>query len=553
MSQAQVHPSRKILLVVTTGGFTHAGPVLEIGRVLAERGHEIEFATLDGQESWLKPDYDFVNKLHPLGPGPTPEQLDGHYRRMQAWDISKGIGKAMGSKYLFDSFWPQTYHRLKEIMEDPATRPDMIVADFFVEAANDIHFEYKLPIAVVCPTMPSFQLPCSYIPGKPGFQLPGTMTSEDTPMWLRIKNEIFFFPDLPAIMRAGKWSKKLRREHGVFYPSHKPSKPDYLVFVNSFFGLEIPRDLPPTAAPVGPLLSPTYPPLDPESGAFLAKHKSVLYIALGTHIILPHQDAAKIVQAANRLKEDGLIDGVIWAMGKTCRADLDRSASFPINTGDFKETTLGELLDNKHPDWVFPFFAPQRAILDSESTKLYFTHGGGSSANEGLYHGKPMLSMGIFSDQIANTARLVAGGVAESLSKLGFTSDEVYDKAKKILQTDNETYSQNVLRLQRIAHVASRRKYHAADLIEELIYDNELRFKDGKELRPMHLQTADMRISAFKAQNWDLYAVSGLALAAVVGSTWMAGRFAWRFRGPVIGQVRSTALASWEALKNIVK
>jgi hypothetical protein len=27
-------------------------------------------------------------------------------------------------------------------MDDPATRPDMMVADFFVEAANDIHYEY---------------------------------------------------------------------------------------------------------------------------------------------------------------------------------------------------------------------------------------------------------------------------------------------------------------------------------------------------------------------------------------------------------------------------
>jgi hypothetical protein len=116
----------------------------------------------------------------------------------------------------------------------------------------------------------------------------------------------------------------MRQEDGVFYPPHKPSKPDYLIFVNSFFGLGTPRDLPPTAAPVGPLLSPNYPPLDQQCGSFLASHRSVLYIALGTHIILPHKDAAKIMEAANRLQEDGLIDGVIWAMGKTCRADLDR-------------------------------------------------------------------------------------------------------------------------------------------------------------------------------------------------------------------------------------
>lgn len=212
----------------------------------------------------------------------------------------------------------------KTIMDDLVTRPDMIIADFFVEAANDIHFEYKFPVAIVAPNMPLFQLPCSYIPGQPGFQLPGTMTSENSPMWLRIMNEIFLVPDLPTIIRAGKWSKKMRSDNGVFHPPHKPSKPDYLFFVNSFFELEIPRDLPPTAAPVDSLLSPTYQPLDQECGAFLASHTSVIYIALGTHITLPHKDAAKILEGVNRLREDGLIDGVVWAMGKTCRADLDR-------------------------------------------------------------------------------------------------------------------------------------------------------------------------------------------------------------------------------------
>lgn len=103
--------------------------------------------------------------LHLLGPGPTPEQLDGHYRRMQSWDIYKGIGQAMESKYLWDSFWPHTYHHMKKLMDEPATRPNMTVADF--EAANDIHYEYKLPIAIVCPHMLAFQLPCPYIQATP--------------------------------------------------------------------------------------------------------------------------------------------------------------------------------------------------------------------------------------------------------------------------------------------------------------------------------------------------------------------------------------------------
>lgn len=534
MDQFQVHPCRRILLVVTTGGFTHAAPVLEIGRLLAERGHTIEFATLQGQEHWVTSDeYSFVTKVHLLGSGPTKEQQDGHYERMQAWDISKGITPVMQSKYLWDSFWPQTYHGLKGIMEDPESRPSMMIADFFAEAVIDIHVEFKLPIATVWPNMPSFMLPCSYIPGQPGFQLEGTTTSEHASVWLRIRNELLFLPDLSAIFEMMKRTKKMRHENGVDRPIHRPIKPDYLIFVNSFFGLEIPRDLPPTCTPVGPLLSPTFPPLDVECKTFLTRHKSVMYIALGTHIVLPNKDVVKVVNGVIRLIEEDSIDGVIWAISQDSRRGLDRSLSFN-GTLDIE---MGGLLNNEHPDFLFRSFAPQRAILECESVKLYFTHGGGSSANEGLYHGKPMISMGFFADQIANTTRLVEGGVAEAMSKFHFTSDELYRKAKKILDAGEDgAYQRNVLRLKRIAHVASHRKNHAADLVEEILYDNELRLDDegNRELRHMHLQTADMRMRAYKAKNWDLYAIGVLALPTLVGTMGVAGRLVWVYRGPVL-------------------
>ncbi|RJE22910.1 UDP-glucosyl transferase [Aspergillus sclerotialis] len=559
MNSSEVHPSRKILLVVTTGGFTHAGPVLEVGRTLAARGHTIEFATLEGQENWVRnEEYEFVTKVHLLGAGPTEDQLEAHYRRSQKWDVSKGLGASMESKYLFDSFWPQTYHGLKGIMDDPATRPDMMIADFFVDAVKDIHVEYQLPIAVVWPNMPFLMMPCSYIPGQPGFQLEGTLTSETASMWLRIKNELVVLTGLRAILKWVNWTKQMRRDNAVYYPTHRPQKPDYLILVNSFFGLEIPRDLPPTCAPIGPLLSPTYPPLDTSCEEFLGRHRSVLYIGLGTHIILPNKDAIKIINGVMRLMQEGLIDGVIWAIGKKSRQDLDGNQTFQIKTNS-SATKLSELLANKHPDWLLPFFAPQRAILDHESTKLYFTHGGGSSANEALYHGKPLIAMGFFFDQIANTTRLVAAGVAESLNKFRFTSDELYAKAKQILQSDknnHKSYLRNVLRMKRIAHIAAHRRNHAADLVEELMYDNELRFSPGdqngggRELRPMHLQTADMRMPAYKAKNWDLYAVCVLGTSVLMGSTWFAGRLLWTFRAPLVEQVQ---LMVGEGLRRVFK
>lgn len=541
MSDSNPHPTRKFLLVVTTGGFTHASPVFEIGRVLAERGHAIEFATLEGQEQWTK-DYDFISKIHSLGPNATEEQLNAHYLRMRSWDISQGIGGAMGSKYLFDSFWPQTYHGLKAMVEDPVRRPDMIIADFFVEGVKDIMVEYNMPLATVWPQMPFLMMPCSYIPGQPGFQLQGTLTSETASLWLRMKNELVVIKGLFEIIKWMQWTTAMRRREGVNYPPHRIQKPNYLVFINSFFGLEIPRDLPPTAAVVGPLISDTYPPLDAEYETFLSRHKSVVYIALGTHIILSNKDVAKIINGLLPLMQgkDKLIDGVIWAVSKGGRQDFELETTFTAPAVDQQQTIrLRDLVEGRHPDWMFSFFVPQRAVLEHRSTKLYFTHGGGSSANEGLYHGKIMLTMGIFSDQIANMARLVSGGVAEPLDKFNFTSDEVHAKAKKLLLDTDGLYHRNSLRLQRIAHVAARRKYHAADLVEELLYDNELRFQDGRELRPMHLQTADMRMPMYKAKNWDLYTVSLLGLAAVAGSTVVGGKLLWTHRAHLLEMVQS--------------
>ncbi|KAH0055904.1 UDP-glucoronosyl and UDP-glucosyl transferase, partial [Aureobasidium melanogenum] len=250
--------------------------------------------------------------------------------------------------------------------------------------------------------------------------------------------------------------------------------------------------------------------------------------------------------------KEGLIDGLIWAIAEHGRRDLDRDQKFH---GD-SNINLGQLLENHHSNFLFSTFAPQRAILDNKSVVLYFTHGGGSSANEALYHGKPMISMGFFADQIANTARLVEAGVAESLNKFCFTSDELYTKARKILEAgDSGSYQRNVLRLKRIAHVAARRKEHAADLVEELLYDNELRLDDTgtRELRPMHLQTADMRMPTYKAKNWDLYAIGVLSIVGFVGLSGLSGRLVWSHRDLIAVKSQVIILSSWTWLKTWAK
>ncbi|KAF4626025.1 hypothetical protein G7Y89_g12137 [Cudoniella acicularis] len=442
-------PPRNILLVVTVGGFTRAAPVLELGQVLSTRGDEISFATLSGQESWAKA-YPFITHTHILGSALTMTQLDAHYKRSLSWDSSKGISNVMDSKYMFDSFWTETYHSLSSICQDPKTKLDMIIADFFVDAAKDMHIQYQIPLAVV-------------------------------------------WPQMPYLM----------------------AKPDYLVLVNSFWGLETPKDLPPLVAAVGPILVDEYPPLDSTYNNFFATHDKVIYIALGSHIILPRSSATKIIQGLCQALDQRLINGAIWAVSESACQEFDLNLPITIHG---RQINFGYLIPSGHPDFYFPTFAPQRAILEHPHTKIYLTHGGGSSVNEGLFHGKPMIAMGFYFDQICNTARLVAGGSAESLHKTTFTPDELCEKIKIISEDKGGTFAKNCERLKRIANVASRRKSLAADLVEELIYDTESRFEEGKELRPMHLQTADMRMPFYKARNWDLMTFTFLGTGAFAGT-----------------------------------
>ena len=245
--------------------------------------------------------------------------------------------------------------------------------------------EFNVPIAIVWPQMPFLMLPSSYIPGQPGFQIDMTLTSEHASIVSRIRNELVLFHSLGNMIRFMRWTKAMRSKAGVKRSLPLTKKPNYLLLVNSFFGLETPKDLPPFAAAIGPILSDHYPLLLPSEPypEFLYSHERVVYVALGSHIILKNEDAIKIIQGLIKAVDDDVVDGVIWSVSQGGRRDFDLDFVFALNNlGD--TITFGNLLGGCHRNWLFTEFAPQRAILGHWSTKVYLTHGGGSSANEGL-------------------------------------------------------------------------------------------------------------------------------------------------------------------------
>lgn len=70
-----------------------------------------------------------------------------------------------------------------------------------------------------------------------------------------------------------------------------------------------------------------------------------------------------------------------------------------------------------------------------------------------------------------------------------------------------------------ITRMAARKKEGVADVIEQMLVDEQGRWVNGKEMRAPFLETADMRMSTFRARNWDLWLYSSVA---VISISWIA-------------------------------
>ncbi|KAH7014128.1 uncharacterized protein B0I36DRAFT_48252 [Microdochium trichocladiopsis] len=546
-----------ILIVVGTGGFTHAAPMLEIGRILAQRGHRIEFATHQGQERWLtSPNpreqdskYSFISQVHLMGPGMDVATEVEHYMQMQESDARVDYRAYAAPKLRVDAFWESDYAALCRIITSGSGsttkgttttthhhhRPDLILADFFVDmAARDIQRQFDIPLASMWPQMPYGVLAgVPYIPGPPGLQI-DALTSEHATLWTRVRAALRPFRALPTMLTYLGFLRSMRLRAGVSYLLPFTSKPNHLVLVNSFWGLETPRDLPPLVVPVGPVLADSYEDVEGELGAFLERKKRVLYVSFGTHVMVQYRDLEKLLlamlvlllpvdtpglflgegdgkgtamgmgarqtryrepdpevvyrESLSRLSStsspssapSGIIDGVVWAMTPAQTKLFYSNRPPPVNDAqrrlhEQQDLLLSRILANAHPQWHVVPFAPQRGVLAHRHTKLFLTHGGASSVQESIFHGTPMVCLGYFFDQPLNALRIREAGVGEGLDKADFSAGEVVEKMEDILG-DGETgraVARNVERMRSIARVASRRKELAADLCQEVLFDHK--------------------------------------------------------------------------------
>jgi UDP:flavonoid glycosyltransferase YjiC (YdhE family) len=116
-----------------------------------------------------------------------------------------------------------------------------------------------------------------------------------------------------------------------------------------------------------------------------------------------------------------------------------------------------------HDNQTGAAFLPQPAILPQ--VDLVVTHGGNNTVTEALHHGKPMIVLPLFWDQVDNAQRIDETGFGRRLATYDFRDEELTDAIDELL-ADRALAARLTAMSARIQ--ASSGTVRAADLIERV-------------------------------------------------------------------------------------
>ncbi|XP_061392910.1 UDP-glycosyltransferase UGT5-like [Musca vetustissima] len=194
-----------------------------------------------------------------------------------------------------------------------------------------------------------------------------------------------------------------------------------LMLLNEHFSLNFPRPFLPNMIEVGglQLTHKTIQPLPEDIQQFLnSSTEDVIYFSLGSNVKSKDFSPERLEMIVNIFKK--LPYKILWK---------------------FENPHLPGKPDNV---LIKPWF-PQTDVLAHPRVKLFISHGGLLSTTESIYHGKPMLGLPVFYDQMKNINKATQAGYALSLDFFTFpgdkfeasiwemmTNDKYYKKAKEI-------------------------------------------------------------------------------------------------------------------------
>ena len=421
------------------GAFGPTNNCVGIGQVLRARGHRVVFIVEESFAGTLEAK-GFEERLMRLGPKPEVEETPGQF-----WiDFIRDTAPAFREPTIaqLDAFMAPTWAaliegakyvnaRLAAIVDELA--PDVIVEDnvvgFPALAASGrpwVRIASCNPAEVKDPAVPPFS---------------SGLASADQRDWPA------FLAEVERTHRE-LWSDfdAFCREHGETGLRYGPQGPDFIAespWLNLYLypaEVDYRRQVP---------LGPTWHRLDSSVRA-----------------------AETTWELPEHLRErDGAL--IYLSLGSLGSADVDlmqRLVDLLATTEHRIIVSKGPLADQivLHDNQTGEGFLPQPAILPQ--VDLVITHGGNNTVTESFHHGKPMIVLPLFWDQVDNAQRVDETGVGRRLATYAFRDEELTDAIDELLA--------DPALARRLGAISSRLQadpgtIRAADLIERVARTGE--------------------------------------------------------------------------------
>jgi UDP:flavonoid glycosyltransferase YjiC (YdhE family) len=384
------------------GAFGPTNNCVGIGQVLRARGHRVVFIVEESFAGTLEAK-GFEERLMRLGPKPEVDEVPGQFwidfirdtapvfRKPTIVQLEEFIAPTWGaliegSRYVDD--------RLKAIIDEVV--PDVVVEDnvvgFPALAASMrpwVRIASCNPAEIKDPAVPPFSsgLPAADPPDWPAFLAEVDRTHRD--LW----NDFDAFS----------------REHGDPGLRYGPLGPDFIAespWLNLYLypaEADYQRRQP---------LAPTWHRLDSSVRAAEATWE------LPDHL---------------RERDGALIYLSLGSLGSADVGLMQRLVDLLATTEHRVIVSKGPLADQigLHDNQTGEGFLPQPAILPQ--VDLVITHGGNNTVTEAFHHGKPMIVLPLFWDQVDNAQRVEETGFGRRLATYAFRDEELTDAIDELL------------------------------------------------------------------------------------------------------------------------
>jgi MGT family glycosyltransferase len=388
---------RRYALFVAIPAFGHARPLLLQAEELARRGWRTALASTSELCDLLArsgADTRFLDL------GAAPGRLgDLAEIGARASDQPSFVRSTMAITAHLTRLWPTMFDGLvSAIARD---RPDVMVVDFVSAAGFDAADQAGVPFVVNNADLLSV-ISLALLPAVA--EVP-QLFSGDSPGRVRARNRLLrpvmaVLATRAVALTIGRQLNALRRTRGLAPVDVNMRLAGRMIMVDSAFGLEYARPLPPLIQMVGPMIDPRPAPPSADLRGWLEGGRPVAVVSLGT-IARPGRGLVERL-AAGLVSDDFR---ALWVMTDSARSELVGALAPGVRVEPWLPSLLG--------------------VLTEPAVRAFVSHCGVNSVHEAVWAGRPIVGIPLFADQRDMAARVRDAGAGLWLDKVTFTPDQL--------------------------------------------------------------------------------------------------------------------------------